>query len=86
MSLRESLETPPQHYCHSYQQLDNVPCIVPGNLSKLSWFILSEQKKRLKSFMKAVPQNYQVSNVCYRSPVTLRTEQQTLLRAESFAT
>lgn len=53
---------PPNHYCRSYQQLDNV--YDTGNLSKLSWFILDEQNKRLKNFMKAVPQNYQFSNVC----------------------
>lgn len=57
VSFREYSEMPPYHYCHSYQQLDNVYGILPGNLSKLSWFILPQQNKRLKSFMKAVPQN-----------------------------
>lgn len=64
VSFRESSEIPPYHHCHSYQQLDNVYGILPVNLSKLSWFILYEQKKRLKSFMKAVSQSDQVSNGC----------------------
>ena len=64
VSFRESLEMPPSHSCHLYQQLDNVCGVLPGTLSKLGWFILDEKNKRLKSFMEAVPQNYQFSNIC----------------------